>query len=834
MHESRLTTNIVEPTGPYTAKMAFIGEAPGEEEDFEGEPFVGSAGQLLKRCFYKSNIICSEVILDNVFCRRPPNNWVGYFFSDKSQNNLNWEGQEHVEFLRKRLISLWEQSSVNVLVALGVIPLKILTGKKRINKWRGSVLPCTLVQGFKVYPTFHPSYVNRNMQELQETKLTGEKKKRAINALPLFLLDLERAVAQADSRHFYRPEREFLTSETFTQIKNRLRDLIDNQRDSAVDIETLPDKTGPVLWCIGFAPSPRTAFTVPFIRNGGFAWSETETADLLELISEYFLCKAKKIFQNGGYDLAVLGRYYGLRVRNGTYEDTMWSHQSNYPYIMKRLEVLASIYTWEPYYKDDGKVHFGKRSSDQAEFVYNGRDCCVTYEILPTTRKDGMELGTYDNYRRTLKVFPSHLAMTLRGVRIDTEAKDYLAIDFQQKSDFHAGEVNRKAGGIYNLNSSDQKGRLLYGYLGCKIQYNRDTGKVTTDKEALQKLAKLYPASSEAGDIIRHILDYQRFAKLAQTYTSMRIDTDGRARTSYGWVSTWRTNSSGSPFVFNLNKKKQAGMNLQNIPVRTEEGRMIRRLFMADEGKILIACDLRQAEAMVVAWEAEDLMKMEQFLDPNTDVHWEYAREIFEIPGSIPYKPKALFKDRYTQESHALKEYRDLGKTTRHATNYDEGPYKFQASLVTWGFHLPFRTCRDILKSAIAKDPMLAEWKRKIREKLNADRFLISSFGDKRLCQARLNDETYRAFYAFSPQNTVGRILQHAIQDIHEKFDYIEPLLNVHDEVISQIYPKDLDRAVRDIRSAMERPLMIHGRELTIPCDFKVGPTWGDLKELEK
>jgi DNA polymerase-1 len=386
----------------------------------------------------------------------------------------------------------------------------------------------------------------------------------------------------------------------------------------------------------------------------------------------------------------------------------------------------------------------------------------------------------------------------------------------------------------HNPNSPDQNRKLLYGYLGLNIQYNRKSGKVTTDKEALQKLSKMYRKDSLGGKVVRHILEFKKFDKLASTYAEMELDTDGGIRTSYNYVTTWRTSSSGSPFVFNLKKKAQAGGNLQNIPVRSEEGRMIRKLFVPDEGKVLLASDLAQAEAMVVAYEAENLELIDQFKDKSIDVHWEYTKKIFDIPDDVKYLPKAKYKDRYTNEEHSLKELRDIGKATRHGTNYDEGPFTFQSTLTRQGFHLEFKTCKKILSSALSKDPMLAEWKRRIPDELKANRYLISSIGDKRETQARLDDNTFRAFYAFSPQNTVGRILQIAIQKIHDKYlDWIEPLINIHDEVLCQINPDDLDRAMVAIRSCMEQPIEIHGRTLIIPCDFKWGPSWGDLKEIE-
>ncbi|MCW4027939.1 MAG: DNA polymerase [Candidatus Bathyarchaeota archaeon] len=832
--EKRLKTNIVKSEGPADAKIFFIGEAPGEEEDYELRPFVGSAGQLFNRCINSKSIIRSEVRVGNIFLQRPPANKINYYFRDKSNRHPTWEGEEHIEKLRKLLVELREGEDLNLVVALGAIPTRILTGKNRITKWRGSVLPCTLVDGLKVYPTFHPSGVMRAMQEQEEKKVFGEKKKRVQNMLPLFLLDLDRIKEQAEFKEIRRPEREFYINLDLDDILTRLKEYTENNVDCAVDIETLPSETGPLLWCIGFSNSPAEAFTIPFLRGQRFAWSLEEEVQIVKAISKYFQSEAKKIFQGGGYDLAVLGRYYGLRVKSGTYEDTMWCHQANYPYIRKGLDNLASIYTWEPYYKDEGKVHFGKRSSDSAEFRYNCRDCAVTREIFPVTRRDAHELGTWQNYQRTIDNFPSHLGMTLRGVRIDVKKKSKLTKDFREKAESQRIAIQELVEQEHNPNSSDQNRKLLYGYLGMDIQYNRSTGKVTTDKEALQKLAKRYRKDTLQGKVVSHILKFKKFDKLASTYAEMELDTDGRVRTSYNYVTTWRTSSSGSPFVFDLRKKSQAGGNLQNIPVRSEEGRLIRQLFIPDEGKELLAADYAQAEAMDVAYESENLELIDQFLDKSIDVHWEYTRLIFDIPESVNYIPRAKFRDKYTRQDHTLKELRNIGKATRHGTNYDEGPYRFQSELAKHGFHLEFSVCKKILAAAKAKDPMLAEWKRKIREALKADRFLISSIGDKRSTQARLDDNTYRAFYAFSPQNTVGRMLQIGIQRIHDRYlDRIEPLLNVHDEVVTQIDPKDRAWAIKKIRECMTIPIEIHGREMVIPVDFKVGLNWGEMKEIK-
>ena len=847
----RLRTTIIKPDGPLDAQICGIGQSPGAEENLQGIPFVGPAGQFLNRCFAQVGVPRSSVLLYNVFVQRPPDNDAAYFFQDKKKTKLTWEGQEHVENLRRWLEAL--NPRPNVLVAFGYEAMFVLTGKHRIWKWRGSVLPCTLVPGYKVYVTLHPSGVLRLLNE-PEYKLQGLKKEMANNALPLFLRDLERIVMQAQSPTIEYPTRKVEYTLSFQQILERL-DWIDREvKDCAVDIETMYGRGGPVLWCIGFAPSPDHAFIIPFIQGGKLAWPLPQEAALLQAISRYFLNeRAKKIFQNGAYDLSVLGRYYGLRVADGTYEDTMWCHHATYPQIKKSLETLASIYTWEPYYKDEGKVQMGRRVSDAAEFAYNGKDCCVTREIFPIVAQNAREMATWSGYQRSMSYMSSLLAMMLNGVKIDTEKKQKLGELFGAKAKFHHQQVCELEGESINLASSPQKIKLLYYKHGFKVQNNIRTKNPTADKDALQKLKRLYPNEP----VIGHILNFQRFEKLANTYTSMEVEHDGRVRTSYGFISTWRLSSSESHFG--------GGGNLQNIPIRTDEGREIRRLFVPDQmacydseawagvvahvtayggeaiaaklvngQKLLLKADKSQAEARVVAWEAGDLERIRQFLDPNTDVHWENAKIVFQLPHGLVYAKKDIAWNPITGSEHALYVYRQVGKTVVHAANYGMGPIMLMTILAREGFIIATRVAEQLLGSYLKRNPRLEEWHREVREKVRATRTLVSSYGRKRIFFGRFNDNLYRVAYAFSPQNTVGESLEDDIQQIWSNCPWVVPLLNVHDELVMEIEPHGFARTVRSICSIFERPLQVRNRELIIPVDISAGPSWGDTIELSK
>ena len=709
-----------------------------------------------------------------------------------------------------------------MIVALGKTAMTILTGKKRLNNWRGSVLPCTLVDGLKVYPTFHPDDVNKLINEIGIVVL-GEKKKQQQNILPVFLIDLKRIQEQAEFPEIRYPERTYEVDLTYTEIIDKLEELQAFEGYISVDIETLPGRDGPMLWYIGFSNHPSRAFTIPFLLRRKLAWGSWEEADILVETSKVFLSTtSQKIFQGGTYDLSVLGKAYGLRVADNTYDDTMWCHHASYPYIRKGLGNLVSIYTWEPYFKDEGKVHLGVRSGDIAEATYNCKDCATTREIFPITKRNARELGTWEGYKKVRERIPSLLAMMIRGVRVNVPQKKILSIEFNAKAKEAQAFVVAQTGKVYNLNSPVQIQELLYQRLGLPEQYNYKTKKPTTDKDALNKLKRSYPNEP----ILQSLLNFRKFGKLASTYADMPIAGDGRVRTSYSFISTWRLSSSESVFG--------SGGNLQNIPnSRLIEGTLIRSIFMADPNKEFVAADLSQAEARVVAWESKDLKTIDLFLNPAYDVHWEKAKGIFGFGAAQIYNPKEEIYSPVAKLSKPMKFFRNLGKTVVHAANYDMSYGMLMVIMAREEVFLPALTCKTLLEGYKQQTPMLGEWKRGVEDKIRATRTLISSYGRKRQFLGRLNDSLFRSAYAFSPQSTVGEIVEDGIKAINAEVPLCQIMLNNHDEVIVQSDPKDRLAVMKEVKRCMEIPLTIHGKELIIPVDFKVGPDWGRLEEVE-
>ena len=149
---------IVKGVGPLNAKIMFVGEAPGREEEISGVPFVGGAGKILNQFLSQAMITRSECYLTNVMLDRPINNDFGQFYEDKGRKVPSKFLLEGIQRLKGEI----EKINPNVVVAVGGEALKALAGLKSVTKYRGSILFSTLVPQQKIIPIIHPAATMRN------------------------------------------------------------------------------------------------------------------------------------------------------------------------------------------------------------------------------------------------------------------------------------------------------------------------------------------------------------------------------------------------------------------------------------------------------------------------------------------------------------------------------------------------------------------------------------------------------------------------------------------------------------------------------------------------
>ena len=238
--------------------------------------------------------------------------------------------------------------------------------------------------------------------------------------------------------------------------------------------------------------------------------------------------------------------------------------------------------------------------------------------------------------------------MEIKGVKVDVERLDLLAKGFSERLEVSGEKIYQMAGEPFNINSPQQLGRILFDKLGLPMGKKTKTG-YSTSMEVLSSLAPHHPLPGE-------VLNYRSLMKMKNTYVDalprmVNPDT-GRIHTSYNQTATVTGRLSSSE------------PNLQNIPVRTEEGREIRRAFVADSGNLLISADYSQIELRILAHYSGDEALLEAF-SKGEDIHLRTAAEIFGVqPDAVTlemrHQAKAInFGIIYGMSSFRLA--RDLG-----------------------------------------------------------------------------------------------------------------------------------------------------------------------------
>lgn len=771
-------------SGPRQTNIVIVGEAPGEKEARDGIPFVGGSGMLLDDSLNKAGISRADCFVTNVCHTRPPNNEFKWFLQKANQPLL----MQGIVQLKRDI----ETIKPNLVIAFGDRPLQYLTGKMGITKWRGSILESILSKNQKVIATYHPAYCLR----IWDYKAVLD-------------IDLVRCAEEAKFPQILRPQRDYLLDPAEDIRPGILRELCSAEWLS-IDIECVEKADGTwALSCVGFSDRPDRAVVIP-VRG---------IADV-HFVRAACASSAKKVFQNGSFDVTVLAQN-GIEVTNFVW-DTMLAHHSIYTEcaggedevalitkkgkakqqaaIQKGLAFQTSIYTREPFYKDDGKLW--KETGDLNLFwLYNGRDAAVTREIRDVQEKDIREFGVEQVFQHEMDLVTPLLSATAKGILVDKVMHQQLMDKYEKEIANLQAFLDGQAGGPVNVKSAPAMQELLYGKLGLPPQKKRraDGGyTVTADKDAINLLAEKHPHP-----LLLTILEIRERRDIIERYLNTAYDADGAMRCSFDITGT-RTGRLAS-----RSSLSGSGTNLQNQP---EE---IRQMYISRKGKVFILRDYSQAEARVVAYIAGAKGLIELFEDPTRDIHYENAARIFQ---------KAL--DQISIEE------RYLAKRGVHAANYGMQAEKLMrvvnADFKETGIRITLAQAKQILDAYFMLYPEIKSvyW-RGVERKLREQRMLTSCFGRKRLFFGRMDDKLIRDGYSWEPQSTVGDLCCKALVKCYHAIPEADLLLNVHDSIMMETDEANAETVAEKMRQCMDIPLTINGQTFKIPTDCMVGYNWG-------
>jgi len=584
---------LYEPNKP--SKIAIVGEAPGEQEERTGKPFVGPSGRLLTKLCNQAGLSRFDCYITNVVDVRPPNNKF-----DALPLDVVMEGTKK---LKERL----EKWKPNVVLAVGAKPLEALTGLKQITRYRGAVMPSTLVPGLKIVATLHPANLLRGNMKMA----------------PIVINDIAKAVRESKYPEIRQRDR------NIEIVKDKIRALnLLNERPKkpiVIDIET----AGHILTAFGVATSDKNGYSICI--------DLCRDVDVLKAIGRLCNSDVPKIYHNALYDVLWLAYYLNICTKN-IYFDTMVAQHVCYPIYPKSLGFCASIWTDEAYWKDQGKEAFDPKNlrgyTDWDKlYTYNVKDCLLTYEIYNRLKQELKNNNLEDVFATDMSLLKPLLFAMLHGVDIDEEAKEIVEQkneDVIRKLEILADEAIPDV----NVKSHKQLKELFYDKWGFKPIKNK--GRITTDTRALDKLEGLPTPYKPIIGLIRNLKDYYK----RRTFYNITTDPDNRVRTAYKITGTISGRLSSAKGITG------SGSNVQNVP------KPMRRLYIPPKGYIFIQGDLSQAEARIVAALCGDLDWLHEF--DVDDVYWSGAEFLFK-------------KDR----KYLIKSvHRQIAKKVSHATHY--------------------------------------------------------------------------------------------------------------------------------------------------------------------
>ncbi|AMN45149.1 DNA polymerase I [Rhodoplanes sp. Z2-YC6860] len=389
-----------------------------------------------------------------------------------------------------------------------------------------------------------------------------------------------------------------------------------------------------------------------------------------------------------------------------------------------------------------------------------------------------------------------------RGISIDRQVLSRLSGEFAQKQGGLEDEINKLAGGALNPGSPKQLGDVLFGQMGLPGGTKTKTGQWATGAKVLEELAE------QGHDLPRKILDWRQVSKLRSTYTDSLPD--------YVNAETHRVHTFYALAATPTGRLSSSEPNLQNIPVRTEEGRKIRRAFIAEPGTKLISADYSQIELRLLA-EIGDVPLLKQAFRDGLDIHAMTASEMFGVPikgmpGEVRRRAKAInFGIIYGISAFGLANQLGIGRD-------EAGAY---------------------IKKYFERFPGIRDYMEETKASAKRDGYVLTIFGRK--CHYPEIKAANAALRAFNERAAINARLQGSAADIIRRaMIRIEPalskaklnakmLLQVHDELIFEAPEGEIEKTLPVIKRVMEEaPMPAVSLQVPLQVDARAAHNWDE------
>jgi len=397
-----------------------------------------------------------------------------------------------------------------------------------------------------------------------------------------------------------------------------------------------------------------------------------------------------------------------------------------------------------------------------------------------------------------MPLVPVLFQMEQTGIKLDLKFLEKFSKELNDRIKKLTKSIHKQAGSEFNINSPAQLADVLFEKLELPTKGIKRTK--TSYSTAAPELEKLKGEHK----IIPLIEEYRELSKLASTYVDAMpklVAEDGRIHTSYNQTvtATGRLSSSDP--------------NLQNIPIRTELGREMRKAFVADKGKVLIAADYSQIELRLVAEITGDKAFQKAFKE-GADIHTRTAAEVFEL-----------------DEAKVTKEQRRAAKAINFGIVYGMGPRALAAQT-----DMSFGEAQDFIDRYFELHSNVRDYLDSVKEKAHEEEFVESMFGRRRYLPEissgiqMLVAAAERMAINMPIQGSSSDLMKMAMLEVAEwvnKESGIEILLQVHDELVFEADKDKADKFAGKIKSIMEGVVDI---KVPLVVDVEIGKNWGEMK----
>ena len=728
--------------GDSDADVLVVSRSPSYRDCMVGRPFSGPSGKLLDHLLELHGVQRSSVWTTNVvLCH-----------TDKPD-------KQAIECCRPRLEKEIENVQPKTIIAAGAEACRAVVGLSTNAARRSGELHSST--GIRVVGTYNPAAALRDD-----------------TTFPDLVRDFKRALTP---RKLYTNPTIHVHDDPWVARKVA-QTLLKEHQTLAIDIESTGLSQFSDIICVGISGSD----------SEGHVFTERCRNAIHDAVSSR---EHTYIFHNGKFDTKVLReKGYPARVD----EDTMLLSYAcdERPGVHSLDYLVENELDWLPYEPESvkkGKRNGFKDFTDWSDlYEYNGYDVVGCYQLFGILSARAAADGVREVYERLL--IPGSEALTAverLGIRFDTRhAEQIREHEIEPELVALRERINFLAGREVNPNSSQQLGAVLYDEMRTPEPVGRRGRNRSVDRLAREEILR-GTCSQPARDLIRELDDFKRLDKLRSTYLQSligRVDHDGRLHCDFLLHGT------------ETGRLSSRGPNLQNQP----RGKLIRQLYVASPGCVLLQADYSQAELRTAAMLSGDETLQQIYID-DRDLHTEVATRFYG--------------------EHFTSEQRVRAKTVNFGILYGQGASSFQTM-----HQMPFKEAKRIVDEWWHTFPQVRKWVASVHKEVQSECELSSAFGRKRRFHLLTDQNLHHSLKEgvnFLVQSPASDFTLYSLIALHARG--LTPLLTVHDSLLFEVLESSVDRIREEVIRVMENAAKdtLGWTLFPMSVDVKTGQNWG-------